>query len=81
MSINGDKVLRVRSTRLEDEDDDAEAVYVQSVKINGQDWDRNWFEHDDVMVQGGTIEFVLGREMKAWDEGGVPPPSPGHFRV
>lgn len=60
---------------------DGEAIYVQSVKINGQDWKKNWFEHGDVMVRGGTIEFVLGREMKEWGGGGVLPLPPGHAKV
>jgi hypothetical protein len=47
------------------------------VKINGVDWDRNWLEHGDVMVNGGAIEFELGPDMKIWETGDVPP-SPGH---
>ncbi|KAK4632119.1 hypothetical protein CLAFUW4_02479 [Fulvia fulva] len=74
MTVNGNRTLRITATGL----DNAESYYVQSMKINGQDWDRNWFEHKDVMVDGGTIEFELGGEMKAW-ESGVVPPSPGHF--
>lgn len=54
-----------------------ENFYVQSVKINGALWDRNWFDHEDVMVNGGTIEFELGSEAKMWETGDVPP-SPGH---
>lgn len=51
---------------------------MQSVKVNGQDWSRNWFEYQDVMEQGGVIEFELGAEMKTWDTAEVPP-SPGHY--
>ncbi|KAI1815686.1 glycoside hydrolase family 92 protein [Poronia punctata] len=54
--------------------------YVQSVKINGEDWDRNWFEHEDVMVHGGTIEFSVGDEPVVWETGHVPP-SPGHVEI
>lgn len=50
---------------------------MQGVKINGQQWVKNWFEHEDVMVEGGTIEFQLGKEVRAWESGEVPP-SPGH---
>lgn len=73
MTINGDKQLRITAKNL----DNAEAYYVQSVKINGEEWKRNWFEHADVMVEGGTIEFEMGREMMSWEKGDVPP-SPGH---
>lgn len=76
MTINGDKHLRILAKGL----DNAEAYYVQSVKINGVEWDKNWFEHGDVMVDGGTIEFEMGKEMKQWESGDVPP-SPGHAGV
>ena len=74
MTVNGDKNLRIKTDGLND------GYYVQSVKINGKSWNKNWFEHKDVMVDGGTIEFELGPEMKAWDTGDVPP-SPGHYTV
>lgn len=76
MTINGDKQLRITANGL----DNSEAYYVQSVRINGEEWDRNWFEHADVMVEGGVIEFEMGREMVFWEEGDVPP-SPGHEGV
>jgi putative alpha-1,2-mannosidase len=34
-------------------------IYVQSCKINGQQWDKFWFSHQDI-ENGGTIEFVMG---------------------
>lgn len=73
MTINGDKTLRISATGLD------EGYYVQSVKINGEQWTKNWFEHKDLMVQGGHIEFELGKHAKAWEAGEVPP-SPGHGR-
>ncbi|OGM45813.1 glycosyl hydrolase [Aspergillus bombycis] len=71
MTINGNQTLRITATGLD------QGYYVQSVKINGQSWQKNWFEHKDLMEQGGSIEFELGSEMKAWETGSVPP-SPGH---
>lgn len=76
MTVNGNATLRITAKNL----DNAESYYVQSVKINGKDWDKNWFEHGDVMVEGGTIEFEMGRNMTFW-ETGVVPPSPGHAGV
>ena len=72
MTINGDKTLRITANGL----DNADSYYVQSVNINGQQWTENWLEHNDIMVNGGTIEFELGSEMKVWESGDVPP-SPG----
>ena len=73
MTINGDKNLRIVANGL----DNAESYYVQSVRVNGQEWERNWLEHADLMVDGGTIEFELGSEPVVWERGDVPP-SPGH---
>ncbi|KAI5837786.1 glycosyl hydrolase family 92-domain-containing protein [Morchella snyderi] len=49
------------------------AYYVQSLKVNGEQWDRNWISWGDIFANGGTMEFVLGTEMKAWDTGARPP--------
>ncbi|KAL2838781.1 glycosyl hydrolase family 92-domain-containing protein [Aspergillus pseudodeflectus] len=73
MTINGDKNLRIIATGLED------GIFVQSVWINGALWEKNWFEHEDVMVDGGVIEFELGGEMKMWEVD--VPPSLGHVEL
>lgn len=73
MTVNYNKTLRITASNLSHD-----SIYVQSVKINGQDWKKNWFEHDDIMVNGGTIEFVLGSNATIWESGEVPP-SPGHL--
>ncbi|KAL2815526.1 glycosyl hydrolase family 92-domain-containing protein [Aspergillus granulosus] len=74
MTINGDKVLRVIAKGLDD------GYFVQRVRINGEAWERNWFEHADVMEMGGVIEFELGPEMTMWERGPVPP-SLGHVEL
>ncbi|KAK7752139.1 hypothetical protein SLS62_005883 [Diatrype stigma] len=79
MTINGNATLRITSNG------DAQslgykAYYVQSVKINGQEWSKNWFNHEDIMISGGTIEFTVGDEPKIWESGEVPP-SPGHVNT
>ncbi|KAL4931249.1 uncharacterized protein BDV17DRAFT_257467 [Aspergillus undulatus] len=71
MTINGNNTLRILATGLED------GHYVRSVRINGKAWEKNWFEHEDVMQTGGVIEFELGAEAVVWESGEVPP-SPGH---
>ena len=75
MTINCNKTLRIQAEGLSDD-----SYYVQSVKVNGVQWDKNWFEHKDVMVDGGLIEFVLGSEPKVWERG-EGPPSPGHVKL
>lgn len=51
------------------------AYYVQSLKVNGEPWDRAWLTWEDVFAEGGTLDFVLGEETVIWATG-TPPPSP-----
>jgi len=49
--------------------------YIQSAKLNGKEWNKSWFSHDDLM-QGGKLEFVMGKyPNKQWasTSGAVPP--------
>ena len=34
-------------------------VYIQSARLNGKEYDKNYFTHQDI-VQGGTLEFQMG---------------------
>ncbi|KAI0407913.1 glycoside hydrolase family 92 protein [Xylaria palmicola] len=79
ITVNRNATLRIKS--------DGEAAslghggfYVQSVKINGKRWDKNWFNHEHVMVQGGVIEFSVGEDPVIWERGDAPP-SPGHVEL
>jgi hypothetical protein len=47
--------------------------YVQSLKVNGQDWFQNWLTWDDVFAKGGRLDFVLGPEPVQWATGPLPP--------
>lgn len=47
---------------------DADNVYVQSLKLNGRPWDRAWLNHDDI-AGGGVLEFVMGRTPSTWGSG------------
>ncbi|RYC58623.1 hypothetical protein CHU98_g7587 [Xylaria longipes] len=50
-----------------------ESYYVQSLKVNGQSWDKAWVSWDDVFANGGTLDFVLGPEPADWATGEDPP--------
>ncbi|KAK3214845.1 hypothetical protein GRF29_19g1477834 [Pseudopithomyces chartarum] len=79
ITVNHNRTLRIRAEGLDD-GDGKQGFYVQGVSINGQQWDKNWFEHEDVggiMTNGGEILFNLGLEQKLWETGEVPP-SPAH---
>lgn len=52
-----------------------ENKYIQSAKLNGEEWDKSWFSHADLM-NGGTLELVMGKHPnKTWASGSdaVPP--------
>ena len=42
-----------------------ENIYVQSVKLNGEAYDKNYILHSD-LVAGGTLEFEMGSEPSNW---------------
>ncbi|KAI1336984.1 glycoside hydrolase family 92 protein [Xylariaceae sp. FL0016] len=42
-----------------------QAIYIQSVKLNGKAHTKNWITHD-FFVNGGTLEFVLGARESVW---------------
>lgn len=43
-----------------------ENIYIQSVRLNGQTYDKNYFTHQNI-VSGGTFEFIMGAEPnKSW---------------
>ena len=52
------------------------AYYVQSLKVNGRQWNQNWITWDDVFANGGTLDFQLGKNATNWDANGDLPPSP-----
>lgn len=66
--LGGDKELRITSTGGSED-----AYYVQSLKVNGKDWDKAWVTWDDVFANGGTMEFVLGADPLLWATGATPP--------
>lgn len=35
--------------------------YIQSAKLNGKEWNKPWFSHDDIK-EGGVLELVMGNK-------------------
>ncbi|KAN0111029.1 glycoside hydrolase family 92 protein [Hyaloscypha variabilis] len=56
---NTGKVATVRCTGFEGN------IYIQSAKLDGVVWERNWLQHS-FWLEGGLLELVLGREESAW---------------
>lgn len=48
-------------------------IYVQSLKVNGKQWKKNWLTWDDIFAEGGSLEFVLGEKAANWATGELPP--------
>lgn len=47
--------------------------YIQSLKINGKEWNKTWFDHSDI-DNGAVLEFVMGdKPNKSWGVDSVPP--------
>jgi putative alpha-1,2-mannosidase len=49
-------------------------VYIQSAKLNGRPYTKNWIDHN-FFLHGGTLELVLGETESSWGtrQAGVPP--------
>jgi predicted alpha-1,2-mannosidase len=76
ISLSNGKFLTITCTGGTSAGGPSDAIYVQSLKVNGQPWTQNWLSWNDVFANGGTMDFILGKEMTAWDANGVLPPSP-----
>ena len=69
ISLGDNKTLSITSTGGNRDT----AYYVQSLKVNGQMWDKAWVTWDDIFANGGTLEYVLGAERVGWATGELPP--------
>ena len=73
LDLGGGKTFVVEATGCSEDN-----KYVQSARLNGQDWNKPWFSHD-ALENGGKLELRMGdRPNKAW--GAAPedaPPSAG----
>jgi len=69
IDLGGNKSLEITSTG----GDRVTAPYVQSLQVNGQDWDRSWVSWDEIFRYGGRLDFVLGSNQTLWATGATPP--------
>ncbi|KAL8800778.1 MAG: hypothetical protein Q9182_004942 [Xanthomendoza sp. 2 TL-2023] len=53
-----------------------EGDYVQSLRVNGVVWEKNWLRWGDVFDTGGVMEFSTREEPGEWSWDGERPPSP-----
>lgn len=74
--LGNERFLNITASRSGGERDTI--FYVQSLKVNGKEWDKSWVAWNDVFAKGATMEYVMGESPSNWP--GVkspPPPSPG----
>ena len=71
ISLGSGKSLSITSSGGSDT-----SYYVQSLKVNGKTWTKNWVTWSDIFENGGTMDFVLGPQPVDWATGPTPP-SPG----
>lgn len=60
-SITG-KVATIRNINFEPE---YKSIYIQSAKMDGKPWTKNWFSHA-FFVNGGVLELELGDKESDW---------------
>ncbi|OBR08994.1 Glycosyl hydrolase family 92 [Colletotrichum higginsianum IMI 349063] len=68
ISLGDGRELKVSSTGGSED-----AYYVQSLRVNGKQWDKAWVTWGDIFANGGTLEFELGFAPKEWATGDLPP--------
>ena len=56
LQVGGGKTLTIEARRAS-----PEAIYIQSVRVNGKEQDKLWVAHSDI-AHGGSIVFTLGTE-------------------
>ena len=54
VSLPSGKVFRIIAKNCSDTN-----KYIQSARLNGKQWNKPWFTHDDIK-DGGTLELKMG---------------------
>lgn len=54
---------------IETENNSDKNAYIQSAKLNGREYRKNWISHKDI-IEGGVLKFVMGEEPnETWGSG------------
>lgn len=69
ISLGNEKRLVISTTGGDREN----AIYVQSLEVNGKPWNKSWVTWEDIFANGGTLDFVLGTDKAEWSTGDLPP--------
>ena len=55
IQLNNGKVFKIICKNYAPEN-----KYIQSARLNGQEWNKSWFTHTD-LINGGTLELTMGK--------------------
>ncbi len=70
MDLGGGKYFVIEAVNCS-----ADNKYIQSAKLNGKEWNKAWFSHDDIK-NGGKLVLVMGDKANMkWGTGEAPPSS------
>lgn len=68
MTMSNGKVFEVEAQNYSEDN-----KYIQSANLNGQEWNKPWFNHSDI-ENGGKLVLVMGNKAnKAWGANDAPP--------
>jgi predicted alpha-1,2-mannosidase len=68
ISLGDSKTLSITT-----ENGSEDSYYVQSLTVNGKNWNQSWLTWNDVFADGGSLHFVLGANPTNWTTGPNPP--------
>lgn len=81
VSIRNGQTGKTATIRNINFDKEGENIYIQSAKLNGQTYSRNWLQHK-FFLEGGILELTLGPEESTWGTRQEDvPPSLGPFHI
>jgi putative alpha-1,2-mannosidase len=67
MHLSNGKTFSMTAKNISDEN-----IYIQTVKLNGKNWDSPFLPYKD-LKNGGTIEFTMGAKPSEWGTNAVMP--------
>ena len=62
-----------KTLRVTAKNNSATNIYIQSARLNGEPLASPSISYDDIM-EGATLEFVMGPQPSRWSSSGIPPP-------
>ncbi len=68
LDLGGGKYFEIEAVNCSDEN-----KYIQSATLNGRNWDKSWFSHDDIKAGGKLVLLMGNRPNRNWGIASPPP--------